>query len=59
MVVVLVISFELWELAKNIVGEVPQHYSFVYFIVAVFLSIALVFILISPLLLLNKLIGGR
>ncbi len=59
MVVVLVISFELWDLAQRIVGEVPQHYSFVYFIVAVFLSIALVFILVSPFILLIKLIGGR
>ena len=55
----LVISFELWDLAHQIVGEVPQHYGFIYFIVAVFLSIALVFILVSPFIFLIKLMGGR
>lgn len=53
------ISLELWQLAKDIVGQVPQHYEFVYFIVLVFLCIALVFILISPFVFLFKVMGGK
>lgn len=53
------INLELWQLTKQIVGEVPTHYEFVYFIVLAFLCIGLVFILISPFLLLNKILGGR
>ena len=53
------ISLELWDLAQRIVGQVPSHYEFVYFIVLIFLCMALVFILVSPFMLLIKLIGGR
>lgn len=53
------ISLELWELTKQIVGQVPPHYEFVYFIVLVFLCIALVFILVSPFVLMIKLMGGK
>ena len=53
------ISLELWELTKQIVGVLPAEYEFVYFIVLVFLCMALVFVLVSPFVLLIKLIGGR
>lgn len=53
------ISLELWQLAQDIVGQVPPHYEFVYFIVLVFLCIALVFILVSPFVLMIKLMGGK
>ncbi len=53
------IDFELWELAKSIVGSIPPEYEFVYFIILTFLCIALVFILISPFIILKKIIGGR
>ena len=53
------ISLDLWELAQKIVGQVPLHYEFVYFIVLAFLCIALVFILVSPFMLLIKMIGGK
>ena len=53
------ITLDLWNLAKTIVGQVPSHYEFVYFIVLAFLCMALVFILVSPFVLLIKLIGGR
>ena len=53
------ITVELWELTKQIVGQVPQQYEFAYFIVLVFLCMALVFILISPFIFLIKLIGGK
>lgn len=54
----MMINFELWDLAQQIVGQVPAEYEFVYFIVLFFLCISLVFILISPFLILKKMIGG-
>ena len=53
------ITFDLWQLTKDIVGQVPAEYEFVYFIVLAFLCMALIFILISPFMLLIKLIGGE
>lgn len=55
----MMIDLKLWELAQQIVGEVPPHYEFVYFIVLVFLCMALVFILVSPFMFLFKITGGE
>lgn len=52
-------GINLYDLVVQIVGELPNEYHFIYGIGLIFLIIGLVFIVISPFLLVYKFIGGK
>lgn len=50
-------DINLYEIATQVIGPLPAEYHFVYGLFIIFMVVGLVFILMSPFLLLFKVIG--